>query len=44
VPTPANDACVAMARALVRRDAGPGIFSSAELLAQIEAAPAGSVG
>ncbi|XOV83963.1 MAG: ketopantoate reductase family protein [bacterium] len=38
VPTPANDACVGMARALVRRNAGPGIYSSAELLAQIQAA------
>ncbi len=44
VPTPANDACVAMARALVRRGAGPGIFSSAELLAQIEAATSDSAG
>lgn len=38
VATPANDACVEMARALVRRGAGPGIFSSAELMVQIEAA------
>ena len=44
VPTPANDACVAMARALVRRNAGPGLLSSAELLAQIEAATPGGAG
>ncbi len=37
IPTPANDACVAMARALVKRNQGPGLCTTAELLAQIDA-------
>ena len=37
VPTPANDACVAMARALLRRGQGPGLYNTAELLRLIDA-------
>lgn len=36
VPTPANDACVAMARALLRRGQGPGLYSAVQLLRMIE--------
>ena len=37
VPTPANDACVALARELLRSGRGPGLLSAAELLSRIEA-------
>ncbi len=37
VPTPANDACVALARELVLNGEGPGRLSAAELLARVQA-------
>ena len=36
VPTPANAACVEMARALVRRGAGPGLCTTAEFMQTID--------
>lgn len=38
VPTPANDACVMMARELLRANRGPGIWSADELRAHMNAA------
>jgi 2-dehydropantoate 2-reductase len=36
VPTPANDACVALARELISSGQGPGLLSAAEMQARIQ--------